>query len=431
MSLIINLIWLIILTWFGVKFLYRKEPVVMKVPYSDKGAEMACTGLETLLIFMIGTSLMGLLPVLALHLGILELLCILGISRAPYKAIYSGPLILYILFLLWAILGVFYGISTNYGVRMILKYIYPLLIALFASSVIRDIEVFLKAAQMGRRMAILSFITYYLPMSGFIFMGVFWNRGALATNYIVWVVFSLGLVYAGIKTKKNIMLTILFCLPPLIWIFRTDIFGTSVALATFFFLKYRLKSLPLVVGMAVLAVCVLFYIPAVKEKMYFRPDEVSITDFLTGNVEEDNINTNGRKQGWEDVERWFYNGHEWKGSGTGRVQHYFYEEAVGWRRGGQLHNDLLVLKCDNGLIGLGLFLLAYLAVMFHCLMIYHKSERPSVKLCASVAGAALMGILVTTYSDNTVSYSMATLSYPWAFYGMALGLSKREKEFYG
>lgn len=431
MVFIINLIWLCILTWFGFKFLNHKDSIVMRLPFCNEKTEMACTGLEALLIFMIGTGLMGLIPLLAIHLGTLELICILGIARAPYKAIYSTPLKFYIVFLLWAAIGIIYGVSVNYGVRMILKYIYPLLIALFASAVIRDVEIFLKAGQMGRRMAVISFITYYIPMSGFIFLGVFWNRAALATNYIVWVVFSIALAYAGVRSKKNILWTIAFCLPALIWVFRTDIFGSSVALATFFFLKYRLKSLPLVIGMAGLALCALFYIPAVKEKMYFRPDEVTMTDFLTGNVDENNINTSGRKQGWEDVERWFYDGHEYKGSGTGRVQHYFYEEAPGWRRGGQLHNDLLVLKCDNGLIGLALFLFSYLAVMFHCMIIYHKSDRNSVKLCASVAGAALMGILVTTYSDNTISYSMATLAYPWAFYGMALGLAKREKDTAG
>ena len=116
------------------------------------------------------------------------------------------------------------------------------------------------------------------------------------------------------------------------------------------------------------------------------------------------------------------------GAGTGRVQTWFYEEAVGWESGGQTHNDFLVLMCDNGLIGLSLYLLMYVAVLLHCIVLYHRQRDPMIRLCTIVAGASLFGVLVTMYSDNTVSYSMATLSYPWGLYGMALGLAKAKKE---
>jgi hypothetical protein len=39
-----------------------------------------------------------------------------------------------------------------------------------------------------------------------------------------------------------------------------------------------------------------------------------------------------------------------------------------------------------------------------------------------------MGVFVTLYSENTVNYSMATLSMPFGFYGMMLGLIKGEQE---
>lgn len=427
MATIINLIYLVIMTGMAFSLLYRDNPVTMRLAFDPQKREMRCTGLETLLIFIIATGLMGLLPVLSLHLAILEIVCIIGIARAPYGVIYSWPMKLFTVFLVWALIGIFYSTSINFGVRMILKYIYPLLVALFASAVVRDVEVFLKSGQWGRWIAVVSFIAKYLPMSGFIFMSVFWNDAALATNYTTWVVFSLALAYAGISTKKNIYWTLAFMLPYVLWVFRTNIFGTAIALSTFFFIKYKFKAVPLIFLMACLAVSAIFYIPSVKQKMYFRPDEVTVTDFLTGNVAEDNLNTSGRNEMWKKVNP-FYEEHPMTGSGTGRVQKYFYTEIIGFGRGGQLHNDLLVLKCDNGLIGLTLFLLSYLAIMFHCLHIYHKSQLQSVRLCTLVAGSALMGILVTTYSDNTISYSMATLSYPWAFYGMALGLMKRENE---
>ena len=89
----------------------------------------------------------------------------------------------------------------------------------------------------------------------------------------------------------------IFIYPSFYWVIRTDIFGLGLALSTFFFLKYKLKSLPLIAVVGCLGLAAMFYVPQVKSKMYYRPDEVTITDFLTGNVDEDNINTSGRKKG--------------------------------------------------------------------------------------------------------------------------------------
>lgn len=429
MSFVLQILILIAFTAFRWKCLRDGITFRVKVPFDPLKREMECTGLEMLLIFNIAFSFFGLLSFLSFHLLIIEIICLIALSKAPYKAYLTWPMKLFVLFLIWVLIGCFYTPMPSYGFRMLLKYIYPLIVALLAMSIVRDIEVFLKAGQWARWVALGSFLVMEFVFTIALYLGIFWNRAALATNYTIWVVFSLALLYNNIKRKDNILWAIAFILPPFLWVFRTNIFETFVALAAFFFIKYRFKSLPLIIISGILGLCSMFYIPAVKQKMYFRPDEVTLQDFLTNNVDEDNINTNGRKTMWEDTEEYFYNGHEMTGSGTGRVQTYFYEEAEGWRRGGQLHNDLLVLKCDNGNIGLGLYIISYIAVMFHCMFIYHKSSLSSVRLCSLVAGASLIGMLVTLYSDNTISYSMVTLAIPWTFYGMALGLRDREKEY--
>lgn len=429
MGLLINLIYLAIFTYYSYIFVVRDKSVSVKLAFDDGERSMVVNGLEAFLILSIATGTMGLLPVLSLHLLMLEVFCIIAIRHTPYDSPLTFPMKIFVAFIVWAVIGIFYTPNPQYGVRMILKYIYPLLMCILAMRVVRDGEIFYKAGQLGRKVAVISFIATLIPMGGIIFMGVFWNKAALATNYTVWAIFSLALAYEGFSPKKNIIWTILFILPSLIWVHRTNIFENVIALSALFFIKYRIKSLPLIFGMACLAVASLFYIPSVKAKMYFRPDEVTLNDFLTNNVDESNINTSGRKNVWEDVENWFYKGHEMTGSGTGRVQTYFYEEADGWRRGGQLHNDLLVLRADNGLIGMGLYILSYIAIMFHCLYIYHHSNYKSVRICALTAGASLIGMLVTLYSDNTISYSMCTLGYPWIFYGIAVGLSRKENEY--
>lgn len=425
MTILICTIYFVILSFLGFYLLYKPYGVT-SVPFHPY-LKMKCTGMELLVVFMFATGFMGIIPLLSVRLAILEIICILGILRCQQNVIISPPMILFMVFLCWVILGITYTPNPVFGLRMLTKYLYPLLFAMLTASVIRDPEVFLKSALWARWIALISLLAHDISIIGGFFPGIFWTAGALCTSYITMTMFSLAMFFNGQEKLKNLLWAVVFMLPCIMWVIRTDIFGTGLALSTFFFIKYKFKSLPLILAVGCLGIAALFYIPSVKSKMYYRPDEVTLTDFLTNNVDENNINTSGRKKGWEDVHRFFFTGHELVGSGTGRVQTFFYTEVIGWQRGGQLHNDFLVLLCDNGMIGLLLFVIAYIAIMFHCLYIYHKSREKWVRLCALTAGSALIGILVTMYSDNTISYSMCTLGYPWGFYGMALGLYKKER----
>ena len=362
MGIVLALIAFVYLTYKAFRLLYT--PVgYLRSPY-DKRQLMACSGHEMLVVFILTTGILGLLvpAVISIRLLLWELLCILGIIYSKKRPIITVPVLLYFVFIAWEIIGMLYSPSAMYGV---------------------------------------------------------------ATMYITIAVFSLGMYYFSNEKRKNLIWFIVFCLPCVLWVIRTDIMGTMVALSAFFVIKYRLKSLPILVVLACLSVASIFCIPRVKEKMYFRPDEVTFMDFITNNVDENNINTSGRSSMWDEVKP-FYEDSKIIGQGTGCVQRYIYTEMD--QVGGQLHGDFLVLLCDNGIIGLVLFLLTYGAGLVHCIVLYHRYNSPVIKLCTLVAGASLLGVMATMYSDNTVSYSMATLSYPWGLYGMALGLIKAEKE---
>lgn len=422
MSTIICYIVFAYLTIRSISFIYTNS-AELKSPL-DKREKIVCNGSELLLIFIFSTGLLGIMPVLSLRLAILEILCIIGIAYCRNKPVFSFPIILFFMFIAWTLIGLSYTPSPVYGVRMILKYIYPLLVALLASAVVRNGEIFLKSMTNARWMAVISIAVMVLPL--ILIRPLFWNRAALATHYITIAIFSLGLIYFSNEKTKNFIWFVIFCLPCFIWVFRTDIMGTMIALCAFFIIKYKFKALPIIAILACLSIASIFYIPAVKEKMFTNPDNVSIEDFLNNTVDEEDINTSGRNELWGNVKP-FYENNRIFGSGTGRVQKFFYTEVVGFGHKGQLHNDFLLMMCDNGLIGLILFIILYVACLIHCIIIYHKNNDNMIRLCALVAGASLFGVAVTMYSDNTISYSMATLSYPWGIYGMALGLIKAQK----
>ena len=416
---LLNYIYFLIITLLGLKFLTMKRGVMVNP--LNREQKMVMDGPEMFWVLTFSTGLLalsapGALDLMAIRLMVLEIFCIVGLFICKRSPQWSPAMVLYLLYIVWLVIGLSYSPAPGYGFRVILKYLYPLLIMLFASAAVRDKEVFLKAGLGARLVAVISIPVLIIPMLNWIlFPGVFWYGTASAIHYITMCVFSLALFYYTDERKKNLLLCVLFMLPCLVWVFRTSIMGTTLALVTFFFFKYKMKSLP-----------VIFVVSSVREKMFKDSENVSIEQLQRGEISKDDINSNARFAMWEDLQSRFYDGKELMGSGIGSVQNYMYSNFV---FGGLKvpHNDYVQMSCDSGIIGVVLYLLAVFAIIVHSFFVYQKYTDVSIKMCAIVAGSSIVGVALTMYTDNVVNYSMATLSYPFGFYGMMLGLIKKER----
>lgn len=427
---LLNYLYFLIITYYGIRFLFQPTGI-MKSPL-NKEQSMLLEGPEMFWILTFSTGLLafsapGALDLMAVRLMVLEILCFFGLFGAKGRAIWTLPFILYAIYLIWITIGIFYSPAPGYGFRVLLKYCYPLLLALFASSVVRDKEVFLKAGIGARWVAIATVISSFVPVvESLLFPGVIWFVTARALNYITICTFSLALFYYTNEKKKNLLLFVLFMLPCVLWVFRTSIMGTIIAISTFFFFKYKFKSLPIIFGIFILSVIAVFTIPSLREKMFKKNADVSIEQFQEGEVTTDNINSNARFSMWEHLmDKFYHNGHETIGSGTGSVQNYMYNNFI---YGGLKvpHSDFVQMLCDNGIIGIALYISTLLMTVIHSFVIFTRTRNTALKICAITAGSAMAGILFTLYSDNVVNYSMATLSMPFGFYGMMLGLQEKE-----
>ena len=89
---------------------------------------------------------------------------------------------------------------------------------------------------------------------------------------------------------------------------------------------------------------------------------------------------------------------------------------------------MVQMKCDNGLVALWLYYSSVVLMIGHAFVVFCRQKNRWIKICAITAGSAMAGVAVTMYSDNVVNYSMCTLSYPFGFYGMMLGLLKAKKK---
>lgn len=427
---LLNYLYFLIITLLGLKFLTMKRGV-MTNPL-NREQKMVMDGPEMFWVLTFSTGLLafsapGALDLMAVRLMVLEVFCLVGLFVCKRSPQWSPATIFYLLYLLWLVVGLSYTPAPAYGLRVILKYLYPLLIMLFASAAVRDKEVFLKAGLGARVVAVISIAVAFIPYVGQLFPGVFWYGTARAINYISMCMFSLALFFYTQEKKKNLLLCLLFMLPCILWVFRTSIMGTTFALMTFFFFKYKLRSLPVIAGIVIVAIVAVFTIPSLKEKMFKDSENISIEQFQQGEISKDDIESNARFAMWEHLENRFYEGKELTGSGIGSVQNYMYTNFV---FGGLTvpHNDYVQMACDSGIIGVVLYLLSIIIVLIHCFVVYQKSSSIAIQMCAIIAGSSLAGVALTMYTDNVVNYSMATLSYPFGFYGMLLGLMKGENK---
>lgn len=213
---VLNVIYFLIITYFGFKYLLSDGGIV-RSPF-NKEERLKLNGPEMFWCLTFATGLLAFsanvgLDLMAIRLGVLELLCIIGLSVVKDKPIWTAPLCLYIVYLLWLLIGCTYGPSWGYGIRVILKYLYPLLICLFASAAVRHIEVWLKSALLARLVALICVIAYFVPFIWQLVPGVFWYVTAGCINFISIMILSLALFYFTDNKRTNLIYSILFILP--------------------------------------------------------------------------------------------------------------------------------------------------------------------------------------------------------------------------
>lgn len=427
----LNYLYFFVLHMLLLDFL-RKRQKVMRPAFSKQG-RVTFSGREAFGIALVCTGVFALqapagLDLMALRLLVLELLCVGALVSAGAHPVRNTFSRIYGLFLLWVLAGIVYSPVPAYGARVFLKYLYIFPLCLMCSAVVQRDVVAYKACELSRKWSFAAFLWCMIPFVMVIFPGVFWYSTALAINYITMAVLSLALYWHLGHQRRDLLWCIFFCIPCIIWVFRTSIMGTTLAMMTLFFFRYKLKALPIVGAVFIAFICAVFFIPSVKGKMFFKAGEASVSQLQAGQISFDQINSNGRFAMWEWSFESFFEPSPFMGSGSGNLQEVFYSLKHPFGTIRICHNDYVQILCDNGLIGIALFLAAGLALIGHSFVVYQGSRHSAaIRICAATAGAGMAGTMLTLYTDNVINYSMCTIGYPVAFYGMMLGLLKAER----
>lgn len=437
MSGIINLIIFLVLNGYFFIFMFRYSARIKDPLNSNKYLLIEGTEMFFILLFATGTLALsssggghgsgGGFNLQAIRLLLLEVAMLMSLFVCVERPKWGAGTVMYLIYILWLIYSLTYCSSIEFGIRYILKYIYPLVIMITASAIIRNEKTFLACCVWARRVAIVSALIGYFPFIANFLGGTFWYATALNLNYVTISLISFGLYYFYGKDKKDLLLGILFVLPCILMVHRSGLLAIFSGLAVFMFLKHKWISLPYIAVVLGVGLAIVFYVPAFHDKMFWKDtgNELTIQDLREGNISENEIRNNGREALWKILESQFYKGHELKGSGIGSCQKYLYDNPAGVK---QTHGDFVQMRCDTGLIGFGLYMIVGIVVIIHCIIVCTLNYVPDyIKCCAMIAAGGVAGCFAAMYSENVVTYTMASTGYPFALYGMMLGMLSKVK----
>ena len=437
MNGIINLIVFLVLNAYFFIYMFRYSAHIKDPLNSSRYMLIEGTEMFFVLLFATGTLALssaggghgtgGGFNLQAIRLLMLEVALIMSLFVCVERPKWGIGTVMYLVYMLWLVLSLTWCSSIEFGIRYILKYLYPFIIMLTASAIVRDEKVFLALCVWARRVAAVAIIAMAIPFIGQLVGGLFWYVTALNLNLATISVVSFGLYYYYGKDKKDLIIGILCVLPTLWAVHRSGLLAFGGAVSVFMFMKHKWISLPYIAVVTAIGLAIVFYIPAFHKKMFWKDtdNELTVSDIREGNITQDDIRNNGREATWNMLERQFYVGHEMRGSGIGSCQKFLYDNPAGVK---QTHGDFVQMRCDTGLIGFWLYIIVGAVVVVHCFFVTTLSYVPDhVKCCAMIAAGSTAGCYLAMYSENVVTYTMCSTGYSFALYGVMLGMLSKVK----
>lgn len=204
---------------------------------------------------------------------------------------------------------------------------------------------------------------------------------------------------------------------------RTGLIAIFAVFMVASYLRYRIRALPYIAFVIFFAISSVVFIPQVRDKMFYDPQNVSSVSDL-GEVSTSQINSNGRFAMWEWSLNEYYVENKLTGAGIGVLQERFYSGNHPFNPIKIVHNDYVQILCDVGLVGMFL----YLAFVIYSARVSNRYVRKNIPLYLSNTAFLVITsfsvVLATMMTDNIVNYAFAVHGYPFAFVGILIAYRK-------
>lgn len=333
-------------------------------------------------------------------------------------------LLIYFVFLLFAGFSLLYSDSKLDGLRFFFKLCFPYFIFVTINNIAtkEKIEFVEKSILIG--CIIIAFISIILLFlnKGFISRGEiipiprFSSVSGGSTHFGAYSGIMALLLYGKYlfqRKKIYFVLFVCFVVFTFLSLQRIEIFGLIIGTILLTFISKRKSQLVLFL-LIIIVMLSIFSKHLLYRTFYLSPPEKISLSLQT----LDRIHSYGRDYLWKNTFAIFQN-NKLLGAGLGMTQYYLEGEVP--------HNEYLRILADTGILGLTLFLLAYLILFKKVIKILRDKETKN-KLFPAVAISGLVFYIIVNIFDNGIDMYGTLSQYVWALSALALvSIRKDEK----
>ena len=426
MKTIISLVlFIILLYWIGLIYFSNKKKFRI-VKYGNGESYLLSRNIY-FVIFTVCTAPVFLGSLSLLKYGLWFTMILLLLFTAKIRAKFEAITVTYIIFFLWLCYTMTYTSVPRDGLMMLVKFLLPIQFLWLGYSAInneKELIIFLKIVNTIACiwcLVICGFSATFIPHLYVFSMSIFSTYAAFA-DYLTSIFIVPILLYWLTKEKKYILCAFWMVLSTVLQSVRTGMGGMMLVFVIAILLHHKWKAVPGVLFAGALFLGTILFVPEVNEKFFGdAAGKVSATDIVQGNaLSLDNIEMSGREYLWKKVKENCYYGNELTGKGLGETE-YFTKNSMFKGEISKVHNDYLILLCDTGKVGITLFIIFYLTIIFKVTshVILRRSNH-LVKLTGIMAVSSMVGIAFCMYFDNVVSNSMQSMIMPYIYLGFFL-----------
>lgn len=423
MSLLLNLVFAVLIVIYAIRIYSDRNLKVVRHPVQQDSLCLMSRDLHFLL-FCIATAMIFLGPFSLVKYGF-WIMFMLYLTFTRFHLKIDIIVVCYLLFLAWSLFALSYSSVKFQGLMLVVKYTLPLLYLWLGYNAVQDSDDFLfflkKTAWIMVIYAFLigGFSAKFLPWL-YNFLNFTSDRlvisyASLADFYSALFVVPLALfVICG--EKKWLAVAGWIALSTILEVVRTGIGGIFLGTSFFLFFYYKVKAVPWLSALAVLALSAVFFIPSVHDKMFLNEGQ-TISSLDASNMNFENIQSNGRELIWKANMARFFVPNPVIGAGLGESMEYTKNSFTVKL----IHNDYVQILCDMGLVGIMLFAGFFLATILKVMSkTWSGASNNFVKLSGAMVLGSCAGTFFSMMFDNVISYTQQCFVIPFIFIGIFL-----------
>lgn len=224
-------------------------------------------------------------------------------------------------------------------------------------------------------------------------------------------------LYLLTKKRKYIILFLICLLPALLFVKRTPVLGIFASMMVFSMLMFKWKAIIPTLLAVLLGLVIVLNIPSFREKVFYGNEYIDLRNIRGYADAVENVNMNGRLVFWNiALEKYFEKSPFW-GAGQGTVKAYLQSHENEYKDTFSLmHNDWILILCEQGLIGVSILILFMIGVLRKCIEYSSKRYPKDLRLISAACAGSFASTIMHMFFENCMNTFVFSTSF--VFYAL-------------